>query len=654
MSRIGHLVSVLTILVLAPTMTRAAAPPLEAYGRLPSVEYPVISPSGLRLAYVVAVGEKRRLVTRELPGKILAVAELGDIKVRGLQWAGEELVVANTSSTQNLGVDYGLKHELFNLAILNVTTSKVLWPLNSERVFNAALGFYGVRQSAQHWYAFVGTLRLERSKVTQLTVENPEEYHIAGSEPQLTRVDLATGELKTAAPALRYGRGWLLDAAGEVIANERYNDSSKTWTLYAGAHDTDKLADLTDRYGEDSIIGQGRTPGTVLYQVVDSEHGARYMEAALDGKSAPTPLFAGIELREFLNDRTSGLLDGIVVEGNEPELRMFGAEHIAVMRAAQGTFPTLRVMPYSMSEDYRRLVVQTEGQQDSGTWWFVDLKAGTAVKIGSLYPEVGASQMGPYRVVKYHAADGLELEGVLTLPPGKEPKNLPLVALPHGGPEARDHPGFDWWAQAFASRGYAVWQPNFRGSSGYGADFRDKGFGEWGRKMQTDVSDGIVELAQEGIVDPKRACVVGGSYGGYVALAGVTLQHGVYRCAVSVAGVADLQAMLFRTSERSDLGEYRYWRSFMGVDTAPGHDIDPWSPDKHAGSADAPVLLIHGKDDTVVPIEQSRLMKKALESAGKTVEFVELDSEDHHLSREKTRQAMLRVAVDFVQRYNPP
>jgi dipeptidyl aminopeptidase/acylaminoacyl peptidase len=116
--------------------------------------------------------------------------------------------------------------------------------------------------------------------------------------------------------------------------------------------------------------------------------------------------------------------------------------------------------------------------------------------------------------------------------------------MPHGGPEARDYPVFDWWAQAFASRGYVVLQPNFRGSTGYGAAFLRAGYGEWGRKMQSDISDGLAFLVDAGIADPGRACIVGASYGGYAALAGVTLQKGLYRCAVSVAGISDLQKMV--------------------------------------------------------------------------------------------------------------
>ena len=257
-------------------------------------------------------------------------------------------------------------------------------------------------------------------------------------------------------------------------------------------------------------------------------------------------------------------------------------------------------------------------------------------------------------MVGYKASDGMDLTGVLTLPPGRDPHKLPLVVLPHGGPEARDYPHFDWWAQAFASRGYAVWQPNFRGSSGYGLAFRNAGFGEWGRKMQTDISDGMAELDRQGIIDSRRACIVGGSYGGYAALAGVTVQQGLYRCAVSVAGVADLSAMLRTELKPQYSNADHYWERFMGARDYTDKGLDLYSPIRLAARADAPVLLIHGRDDTVVNYEQSTAMRSALKSAGKPVEFVTLPGEDHHLSHEQTRVAMLQAAVAFVQRYNPP
>lgn len=284
------------------------------------------------------------------------------------------------------------------------------------------------------------------------------------------------------------------------------------------------------------------------------------------------------------------------------------------------------------------------------------MKTLRADPIGELYPHVPTRAIAEVRPVSYRAADGLEIRGFLTLPPERPAKALPLIVLPHGGPQSHDTGGFDWWAQALASRGYAVLQPNFRGSSGRGLAFVRAGYGEWGRKMQTDLSDGVRHLAAQGTIDPQRVCIVGGSYGGYAALAGATLNPGVYRCAVSINGVSDLREMLAdvarETGQRSP--SIRYWSRFMGVGRRTDKALDEVSPARRAAETRAAVLLIHGRDDTVVPHRQSELMASALRRAGKPARLITLDGEDHWLSRGETRRRMLEEAVAFVEAQNPP
>jgi dipeptidyl aminopeptidase/acylaminoacyl peptidase len=307
----------------------------------------------------------------------------------------------------------------------------------------------------------------------------------------------------------------------------------------------------------------------------------------------------------------------------------------------------------SWSADFKRLIVFTQRRGDPGTYWLVD--GASAQVYGDAYPGIPDASVAETRVVVYKAGDGLEIHGILTLPPGRDPKNLPLVVMPHGGPQAHDTLGFDWWAQAFAGRGYAVFQPNFRGSDGYGLEFRDAGFGQWGRKMQTDISDGVAELARQGLVDPKRACIVGGSYGGYAALAGVTVQQGLYRCAVSYGGVTDLPRMLDDEAQARGYvsATMRYWKQFMGVKPGSDPHLADISPARLASRADAPILLIYGKDDTVVLPDQSLRMEQALRRAGKSVELVVYPGTDHWLLEEPSRMAMVKASVEFVLKHNP-
>ncbi len=198
-------------------------------------------------------------------------------------------------------------------------------------------------------------------------------------------------------------------------------------------------------------------------------------------------------------------------------------------------------------------------------------------------------------------------------------------------------------------------QPQFRGSAGFGWKLESSGFGEFGRKMQSDLSDGVRALAAKGYIDPKRVCIVGASYGGYAALAGVTLEQGVYRCAVAVAGVSDMRDMVGRgLVDASRSSTVRYWDRFVGAKGPTDPVFDEISPVRHAAQASVPILLVHGKDDTVVPFSQSTKMETALKSANKPVEFVTLDREDHWLSREETREQMLKATVSFLEKNNPP
>jgi dipeptidyl aminopeptidase/acylaminoacyl peptidase len=175
--------------------------------------------------------------------------------------------------------------------------------------------------------------------------------------------------------------------------------------------------------------------------------------------------------------------------------------------------------------------------------------------------------------------------------------------------------------------------------------------------MQTDLSDGVRDLAAQGLIDPKRVCIVGASYGGYAALAGATLDKGVYRCATSVAGPADLKRMLTDNQKRystSNNSTLRYWLRFMGADGVKDPDLTVISPARLADQVEIPVLLIHGKDDTVVPYVQSQIMANALKKAGKPVELVTLEGEDHWLSSGATRLQMLTATVAFLEKNNPP
>jgi dipeptidyl aminopeptidase/acylaminoacyl peptidase len=320
-------------------------------------------------------------------------------------------------------------------------------------------------------------------------------------------------------------------------------------------------------------------------------------------------------------------------------------------------FPGETVWLSSWSDDRSKIVLKVEGPKSGAAYYLLDRGARRASFLFDEYEGVTPDVINEVRVISYPAADGTVIPAYLTLPRGVPAKELPLVVFPHGGPEARDDPGFDWWAQGIASLGYAVLQPQFRGSAGLSAGFTSAGFGQWGRKMQTDLSDGVRYLAQNGTVDASKVCIVGASYGGYAAMAGVTLQSGIYRCAVAVAGVSDLRKHLTDVAiamhSNNDFVR-RYYLRFLGAKDKSDPVLDEISPASHADKLSAPLLLIHGSIDTVVQPIQSRIMQQAAARAGKSVQLVTLAGEDHNLARGATRLQMLQAMAAFLKANLPP
>lgn len=631
----------------SPLIAQVAPPPLEAYGELPTLEDIAISPAG-KLAMLATSGGKRLLVVLGADMKPVSAMEVGDIKVRDLEWVGDEMIVIERTDTQDLGERFIAQNAEFgNAMIVQADGGGEVRTVfaDDKSILKATFGNFGYRNVGGRWIGYFAGIPMQMGQTGQ--------YYYDGGQPALYAVDMGTNKARriTSAASENENSDWLIDASGNVAATMIFNDKTGAWRL-TNAQGRE-LASGSSLKGGASIISFSADGQKVLYRVTDEHGDTEFFEVPGSG-GTPQPVFADSDIDIPFIDSATGRLTGYIPEEGEqgqgrpvffdPNAQETVGKVIAAFQNVHGTLE-------DFSPDYTRIILSTAGNNDSGTWYLVDTSAGQASVVGRARPQIRANQVGPISVVQYKAQDGTEIEGILTLPPGRPAKSLPVIIFPHGGPRAHDERTFDWWAQAFASRGYAVLQPNFRGSTGYGDAFMHAGDGEWGRKMQTDLSDGLAYLAEQGIADPKRACIMGGSYGGYAAMAGITLQNGLYRCSVAVAGVSDLGIFLRREYNESGSRELRDgWLEMMGARS----NLEEVSPRTFAAKANAPILLIHGRDDTVVPYQQSRIMADALKDAGKPFEFVELEGEDHWLSRSQTRQQMLAAAVKFVLEHNPP
>ena len=643
LARIAGLMAVL--LAWSTPANTTPPPPLEAYGDLPAIEDMALSPDGIRVAMVSRSGSTRRLSVSE-DGRELLSMPLLNMKFRDVAWAGERTVLVISSKTESLPLGLNAdKAELFEAMLVPLDGGK------PEKVFgrrhsidDSVHGLYGVRQVDGRWKAYFGGIETARTRDRRTTV-------FKHGRPALFEVDLGDNQTrKIAPPAERPAiRRWLVGANGQIVATFDVDDRGN-WEIRNAS--SLPIAGGNDPTRGVRLICLGKDGRSAVYKVEDdARQTIRWLSVPLAGGLAQEVLPRG-EIEEVYVGGEDGRLMGYMEGGPGKKPVFFDPGRQADIDAAFTAFPGYDLRLKDWSPEFGLILLRRSGKGDSGSWLLFDTAAKTARLVGKERPSIGAEHFGPVSRVEYKASDGLSMDGILTLPPGRKAEKLPAIMLPHGGPSSHDTLTFDWMAQAFASRGYAVFQPNFRGSTNRDEPFRRAGNGQWGRKMQTDLSDGLAALARRGIVDPARACIVGGSYGGFAALAGVTLQNGVYRCAVSIAGVSDLGDMYWTDYRES--GKSIAVRHSLIEDLGDPALFDEVSPRLHAARADAPVLLVHGKDDTVVPFRHSAKMADALKDAGTRHELVLLRKEDHWLSRSETRKQMLAETMRFVRMHNPP
>jgi len=292
--------------------------------------------------------------------------------------------------------------------------------------------------------------------------------------------------------------------------------------------------------------------------------------------------------------------------------------------------------------DEKKLLMFAGGDSDPGTYYLYDKASRKLEEVMPARPQLASVKLASVRPIEYPAADGTRIPGYLTVPAGSDGKNLPAIVMPHGGPGARDEWGFDWLAQFFAARGFAVLQPNFRGSTGYGdAWFQKNGFQSW-KTAVGDVNDAGRWMVQQGIAKPGKLAILGWSYGGYAALQSSVLDSDLFKAVVAIAPVTDLDAL---REEARNFNNFRLVDAFIGR----GDHIRAGSPARNAERIKAPVLLFHGDQDLNVGIGESRLMARKLRDAGAKVELVEFAGLDHQLNDDKARTTMLDRSDQFLR-----
>jgi dipeptidyl aminopeptidase/acylaminoacyl peptidase len=345
-------------------------------------------------------------------------------------------------------------------------------------------------------------------------------------------------------------------------------------------------------------------------------------------------------------------ITGAVFVTDKRHYVFFDQPREALQKTLEAKLPGVEVDVASTDRKEDRWLVRTSSDRSRGDYYLYDQKGAALSHLVSVAPWLKSDQLAEMQPITYTARDGLVIHGYLTLPPGGEAKNLPLIVNPHGGPWARDAWRFNPEEQFLANRGYAVLQMNFRGSTGYGRKFWEASFGQWGRTMQDDVTDGVQEMIKRGIADPKRVGIYGGSYGGYATLAGVAFTPDLYAAAVDYVGVANMLTFMktippYWESARKQMEEMIGYTD----DEAGIARMKAASPLDSADKIKTPLLIAQGAHDPRVNKAESDQMVAALRARGVDVPYMVKDNEGHGFHNEENRFAFYRAMEQFFGKY---
>lgn len=638
-------------------VARAEPPPASAFGRIPALQSVEISPNGQSVAFLGGPPDDRSLSFAVMDQPGLRVLKLGDVETVGIRWVGDSYVLARVAYWKQIDPKRNYRLER-NIAVTpeGKAVSRLLdGDLPSQYlVEQPVVGVVG----GAHPRAIVLGLRASAGAAQDANTRMARKGERDDFQKMLWSVDPATGrgvQLELGDFDTQY---WDVDLAGEARVRVNVDELTHRLNLYGRAKGAKTWSLLVGDAEEDTWGGfHGYSdPDDAVYLETRTGDAVQLVRRRLaDGVVTPVGHPVTGLSPSLVWDETRGTAVGVASGGERRQVEWLDPEVGGVHGALSRAFKDKTVELMGWSADRARYVVRISSGSSPGAWYLFDRPKKELSPLGEEYPELKDASFGTTTWITYKARDGLEIPAYLTLPPGAPSagRKPPLIVLPHGGPASRDDADFDWLTQYLATRGYAVLRPQFRGSAGFGRAFLLAGRGEWAGKAQTDLLDGIAAVAAQGQADASRTCIVGWSFGGYAALAGATLHPEAYRCAASMAGISDL-GLLIGESLRAYGADSWTLRDLRRQLADAGNDkLKATSPLRQAASAQAPVLLMHGDQDTIVPIEQSRLMAEALKAAGKPVDFVAFPGENHYLLKSADRTLMLETLGAFLAKNLP-
>ncbi len=647
---LGNTAALLALILASPLSAQAqeaavetsSIPPLipsAAFVDPGYIRHPIISPDGLNLVFRESIGKETYVGIKPVDSSEIKRIGLPEKHtLNWYRWAGDDQLLISVTGVGQL---YGEEIPVSGLFAYNLKTRTMLRLGTKAQVIEGDNILY-VDPAGEYVL-----MSLQRS-----IYDYPSVYKIGIADSAYTEIVKPQSDIWE----------WIADDQGVVrmgLAYSRY----ATKIYYRRSNDADfKLIskikeNAKDEEKEESLIDitrivSGKDEGYVLSNK-ETGRFALYKFNYLTREIGEL-IFAHPEndVTDFTLTDDGSAIESLQYTDSRDRIMWFDPLYKKRQASLEAALPGQEAWMQSRSRDGSKMVVFTTSPTDPGSYAIYEPKARKLDRFAAVNEMLDPALLAKTEYARYPARDGLSIPSYLTLPVGRVAKNLPLIILPHGGPYGvRDTLDYSTEVQFLANRGYAVLQPNFRGSDSYGEEYYKKGEGQIGRSMQDDLDDGMDWLAKDGIIDPARVCVVGASYGGYAAMWSVIRNPERYRCAASFAGVTDFKSQLKYDGKSLKSRYARAWRD--KVQGEEDFDLDTVSPAKNAAKLTRPLLITHGDEDSNVPYSQFKKMMDALKKAKKSVDSHTYEGEGHGFDDSANQKDWLDRLEAFLAKHNP-
>lgn len=624
-----------------PTASKEATAqlPLSDFYQMPFMSNMQLSPDGNYLIALKNIGEETAIICINLAtGESFYPSKTDNkkFKFNWIKWANNDRILISIRYTSRMGQGSGLS--FYETRLVSLDAKKP-----SEMVNMGA-----VTETSQF-----------QDRVLGKDPENPDKIFISvdrdiQNHPSVFKVNVNTGAATPVKKADSRIDEWYLDAQGVVRAGYGYNDNTREITIRLLDPITDKWVNAWENTNSGNpditILGFGKKP-TDMYLLADYEGRQAVYKADLSKEGYPKELMLSDKERdisgELIYSKDSKDVVGIYYNDGSDKSIFWQNDYKNFQAGLDKVLPNSSNYITSMSDDGRKYILSSYSNGMPAAFYYGNRDTKQLTPIATLYPSLTENVLVKKEFMTFKARDGLKLDGYLSRPKNTKDKPIATIILPHGGPMTEDNVEFDSFSAFLVNRGYAVFQPNFRGSSGRGHEFMMKAMGGMGLEMQDDLEDAVKFLIDEKIAAPKKVCIVGASYGGYAALMGATKTPDLFQCSISFAGISDLKKLRAGS---------RYYENKNAMRDQIGNDSEQLiktSPVRMIDKIKIPILLIHGSKDAVVSVEQSRIMADELKDQHKTFEYIELEDGTHYLDNLQHRKQTFEAMEAFLKKYLP-